>query len=178
MKWSTSPHRPPHLYLDGAWYFITASTVNKAHILKTDQHLDLWVQMLNEVVAEFGIRMAAWAVMPNHYHLLFLPKLGADLARLMQRLNGRSSRGLNLLDLAQGRSIWYSYWDTCIRDERGFWTRSNYIHYNPVKHGYAAQPEDWQFSSYRFYLDEQGREWLARCWTEYPSTKLLEDDTY
>jgi len=178
MKWSTSSHRPPHLYLDGAWYFITASTMNKARILETDQHLDLWAQTLKEVAAEFEIRMVAWVALPNHYHLLMMPKLGRDLGKLMQRINGRSSRSLNLLDRAQGRSIWYSYWDTCIRDERGFWTRFNYIHYNPVKHGYVKRPEEWQFSTYRFYLEDEGQAWLARCWIDYPSADLLEDDKY
>ncbi len=178
MKWSTSLHRPPHLYLDGAWYFITASTVHKAPVLKTDRHLDLWAQVLKETAAEFQIRMAAWVILSNHYHLLLMPRFGGALGKLMQRINGRSSRHLNLLDRAPGRTIWYSYWDTCIRDEGGFWTRFNYIHYNPVKHGYVERPEQWQFSTYRFYLQDQGQEWLARCWTDFPSTDLMENDAF
>lgn len=56
--------------------------------------------------------------------------------------------------------MWYSYLDTCIRDEAGYWTRFNYIRYNPVKHGYVSRPADWPFSSYRYYLRTRGAAWL------------------
>ncbi|MDO9129392.1 MAG: transposase [Anaerolineales bacterium] len=178
MKWSTSPHRPPHLYVDGMWYFITASTISQKHILATDEHFNLWVQVLRELTREFGTKLVAWVVLPNHYHLLVLPKSGRDIGNFMKRLNGGTSRQLNLLDNTRGRPVWYTYWDTCIRDERGFWTRFNYIHYNPVKHGYVKQRQDWHFSSYRFYLRDEGEKWLAKCWAEYPSADLLENDKY
>ena len=178
MEWSTSPHRPPHLYVDGMWYFITASTVKGAHILATDKHFDLWTQALRELTKEFKIKMASWLALPNHYHLLFLPKSGWDIGSFMKRLNGRTSREFNLLDNTLGRSVWYTYWDTCIRDERGFWTRFNYIHYNPVKHGYVQQPQDWHYSSYRFYLREEGENWLADCWAQFSPGELLENDKF
>lgn len=176
MEWSNSPHRPPHLYVDGMWYFITASTVNGAHILATDEHLDMWMQTLRGLIKEFGIKLVAWVVLSNHYHLLVLPKIGRDLGNFMKRLNGGASYHLNLLDNSRGRSVWYTYWDTCIRDERDFWTRFNYIHYNPVKHGYVKQPQDWLFSSYRFYLRDEGETWLAECWAQFTPGDLRDND--
>ena len=98
MKWSTSPHRPPHLYVDDAWYFVTAATVNKIQVLSSDQHLDLLVNIFKELIAEFKVKLTAWVVLPNHYHFLFLPKLGYDLGMFMKRLNGRTSYELNSLD--------------------------------------------------------------------------------
>ncbi len=178
MEWSTSPHRPPHLYMDGAWYFVTVATVNKVHILSADKHFNLWMTALEELAIKLDIRLAAWVVMPNHYHLLFMPKFGRDVGAFMKRLNGRTSRELNLLDHTQERTIWYSYWDTCMRDERGFWTRFNYIHYNPVKHGYVNQAEGWPFSSYHFHLQNDGQDWLTECYAKYPSHELLDDDKF
>ena len=142
MKWSTSPHRPPHLFVDDARYFVTASTVNKAQILSSDEHLNLWVSIFKGLITEFKAKVTAWVVLSNHYHFLVLPQPGWDLGIFMKRFNGRTSYELNSLDKMRGRSVWYSYWDTCIRGERDFWTRFNYIHYNPVKHGYVQRPED------------------------------------
>ena len=178
MKWSTSPHRPPHLYVDNMWYFVTVSTVNKAHVLVTDTHLNLWTNIFTELIAEFKVKLAAWVALRNHCHFLFLPHHGQDLAGFMKRLNGRTSHQLNSLDHARGRTVWYSYWDTCIRGERDFWTRFNYIHYNPVKHGYVHEPEDWQFSSYRSYLDGEGEGWLQDCLHSFPVDNLLDDDKF
>ena len=59
MKWSTSHHRPPHLYVDDAWYFVTASTVNKLHVLSSDEHLNLWANIFKELIAEFGFKLIA-----------------------------------------------------------------------------------------------------------------------
>lgn len=89
----------------------------------------------------------------------------------------RTSYQLNALDKTQGRTVWYSYWDTCIRGERDFWTRFNYIHYNPVKHGYVERMEDWRFSSHHQYA-ESDTDWLKDKLQEFPVVNLFEDDLF
>jgi len=178
MEWSTSPHRPPHLYTDGRWYFVTISTLNKSKILCTDAHLNLWVTVLKETAEKLNIELAVWIILPNHCHLLFMPKLGRDIGAFIKQLNGRTSRELNLLDQTPGRKVWYSYWDTCLRDERGFWTRFNYIHYNPVKHGFVEQASSWIFSSYHLHLQNNGHDWLTECYKEYSPSDLPENDQF
>ncbi len=178
MKWSTSPHRPPHLCVDDAWYFVTASTVNKEHILLTNEHFNLWVTTFKELISEFKMELAAWAALPNHYHLLFMPNKAGELGSFMKRLNGITSRNFNLLDKMQGRKIWYSYWDRCMRNEHDFWTRFNYIHYNPMKHGYVDNPEAWAFSSYRFYVRNDENKWLDETLDKFPLSDLFDDDKF
>ena len=113
----------------------------------------------------------------NHYHFLFLPQHGLDLGKFMKRLNGSTAHQLNGLDNTRGRTVWYTYWDTCIRGEHDFWTRFNYIHYNPVKHGYVQQPEDWLFSSYRQYISDN-EVWMKECAQEFPITTLFDNDKF
>jgi putative transposase len=178
MKWSTSPHRPPHLYMDNAWYFVTASTMDKAHVFATDDHFNLWANTLKELVLQFKIKLTAWVALSNHYHILFMPGRADELGSFMKRLNGSTSRKLNMLDGKQWRTVWYSYWDRCMRNEHGFWTRFNYIHYNPVKHRYADNPEDWKFSSYRFYVRNDETRWLDEKLNEFPISDLFDDDKF
>ena len=178
MNWSTSLHRPPHLYMDDAWYFVTVSTVDKTHILATNEHFNLWVTTFQELIKEFKIKMIAWAALPNHYHLLFMPSMANGLGNFMKRLNGSTSRKLNLLDNKKGRTVWYSCWDRCMRNEHGFWTRFNYIHYNPVKHGYADNPDDWEFSSYRFYVRNDENKRLNGKLNDFPISDLFDDDKF
>ena len=74
------------------------------------------------------------------------------------------------------------YWPTsaavndCIRTEADYWTRFNYIHHNPVKHGYVEQMEDWPFSSYRYYFENQGEEWLMDAFRQYPIIDFTDSD--
>ena len=53
------------------------------------------------------------------------------------------------------RGIWQRrYWEHVIRDERDLRNHIDYIHFNPVKHGWAKRPGDWPYSSFhRFVLD-------------------------
>ena len=46
------------------------------------------------------------------------------------------------------RGIWQRwYWIHLIRDKRDFKMRMDYIHHNPVKHGYVKKAKDWPYSS-------------------------------
>lgn len=178
MNINRSPHRPPHIYMDDTWYIITASTFNRTCYLATDNHLRVWAETIQSLLKEYGITLRAWVVLRNHYHLLLKSRSGHDVGKFVGRLNGRTSREFNLLDDATGRQVWYSYWDTCIRTEKDYWTRFNYIHNNPVKHGYVQHHEDWAFSSYRYYLRTKGLEWLADCWQRYATIDCLESDDF
>lgn len=55
-----------------------------------------------------------------------------------------------------------------MKSERHFWATLNYVHHNPVHHGYVKQWQDWPFSSARDYLAEMGKERAAEVWREYP----------
>lgn len=178
MEISRSPHRPLHIYASDTWYIITATTVDGGHYLSTDTHLSLWVDVTKTLVDDFKITLSAWVVLRNHYHVLVKSTVGRDIGKFVGRLNGRTSREFNLLDNMIGRQVWYSYWDTCIRTEADFWTRFNYIHNNPVKHGYVKNHADWQYSSYPYYLREKGEEWCADCWRRYPVIDFLRGDDF
>jgi len=44
------------------------------------------------------------------------------------------------------------YWEHTIRDENELNNHINYIHYNPVKHGYAKSVKDWEYSSFHKFV--------------------------
>jgi putative transposase len=45
------------------------------------------------------------------------------------------------------------FWEQQIRDETDLERHVDYIHYNPVKHGHAARPADWPWSSFLRHVD-------------------------
>ena len=44
------------------------------------------------------------------------------------------------------------YWEHTIRDEKDLNNQINYIHYNPVKHGYVKSVKDWEYSSFHKFV--------------------------
>jgi putative transposase len=164
----STTHHPPHVYIDNAWYAITACVYQHRRLLATDAHKSLVRDGLKQIVSEFGLSLAAWVILDNHCHILTKTRTDTDLARAIRLWHGRASFELNKLDNARGRQVWHNYWDTCIETEKDYWTRFNYIHNNPVKHGYVRQTGDWAFSSYAYYRRTKGDEWLASVWERYP----------
>ncbi len=171
-------HAPPHVYLDDTWYIITASTYQRAPYLVSDQAKILVRDKLKELIQAFKIRLKAWVILNNHYHLLLKTDNGYSLPHFFQRLHGSTSFIFNGWEGKRGRKVWHNYWDTCIRDKHDFWTRFNYIHNNPIKHGYVNNLSDWPYSSYHYYLRTQGEEWLADVLRTYPVLDYLEGDDF
>jgi putative transposase len=161
-------HHPPHIYLDDTWYVITSSVYGGRPLLQTGSHKALVRDQLNALVVEFKLALAAWAILDNHSHILIKSRTGPELNRFIGRWHGQTSFDLNKLDNTRERQIWHSFWDTCIRTEADYWTRFNYIHYNPIKHGYVSRLENWRWSSYRYYLELKGEEWLSDALERYP----------
>ena len=57
------------------------------------------------------------------------------------------------MDATPERKVWYNYWDTCIQSEASYCARMLYVMMNPVKHGLVQKPEDYSFSSYKYFLE-------------------------
>jgi putative transposase len=110
----------------------------------------------------------AWVVLPNHYHaLVSTSDLNATL-KPMGALHGRTSFEWNGEENARGRKVWFNVVDRTMRSERHYWSTINYIHHNPVRHGYVAKWQDWPFSSASEYLEQVGVEKAHEIWREYP----------
>ncbi len=67
----------------------------------------------------------------------------------------------------RGRKVWYNSVDRYIRNDRHFWTTMNYVHHNPVHHGYVKKWQEWSFSSAIDFLKKVGREKAKEIWLNY-----------
>jgi REP element-mobilizing transposase RayT len=88
----------------------------------------------------------AWVVMPNHVHLLILPRVA--LAQITHWIKGKTAMEANRLLGRTGEPFWqdesYDHW---ARNEREFNRIVEYIEENPVAAGLAATAADWPWSS-------------------------------
>ena len=109
----------------------------------------------------------AWVVLPNHWHILRRVDL-AQFRKWIGRLHNEKATQWNREDSTPGRKVWHRFSDRWIRGERHFYASLNYIHGNPVKHGYVADSSAWPWSSLHEYLDQFGREQLVKWWREFP----------
>jgi len=166
-------HAPPHVFLDNAVYMLSAGTYRGVRYIETKEKKQVLLQNILENVSKFQYELYGWVILDNHYHMLArLPQAG-NLAKFVNSIHGRSAYEINRIDNCRGRKVWYNYWDTCIRAEKDFYTRLNYIHYNPLKHGYVNSIEklsSYSFSSFPEYVKRNGKEWVEDIFIKFPVT--------
>jgi len=94
-------------------------------------------------------RLQAWAVMPNHVHMV-VDVWATPLSKLLNLWKGRSARAANLA-LKRGGRFWErEYFDTLIRDEEHLKRAIRYTENNPVKATLVAERKTWRWGSARW----------------------------
>jgi len=88
---------------------------------------------LPEADANYSIR---WKEIKRLFTKQFLKEIGPG----SQRNESRQKR--------QEAAIWQRrFWEHSIKDDEDFERHLDYIHYNPVKHGYVEKAADWMWST-------------------------------
>lgn len=159
-------HRPPHFDQGRVFYHLVGACYeHQPHIGHTPERMAEFSELLLDTLPE---PPAAWCVLPNHYHVLVRCTDVKNTCRTLGKLHGSTSFRWNGDENTRGRKVWHSLTDRAMRNGDHFWSTVNYIHHNPVKHGYADRWENWPFSSAADYLEEMGRDAAAEIWKRFP----------
>ncbi|MEO2217097.1 transposase [Chromobacterium vaccinii] len=157
-------------WMPGGTYFFTVALWQRHGNDLLVRHVDVLREVVRAVKVTHPFTIHGWVVLPDHLHCVWeLPADNADFAlrwRLIKMMfSKRIGKGENLsLSRAQRkeRGIWQRrYWEHQIRDAADLQAHVDYIHYNPVKHGYVERVMDWPYSSFHHYV-RQG--WLPADW--------------
>jgi putative transposase len=171
-------HAPAHLFLTDFCYFITAGTYSKKRYFEDDDKKKYLYETICDVFNAYDSTLHGWVILGNHYHIIGKFKDAFFLPEMIKKNHSKSAVWLNKSAEKPGRKIWYQYWDECIRDERDYYTKINYIHWNPVRHGYVDAPRVYKFSSYNSYLNFRGEEWLNGILKRFPFEEVKNNDDY
>ncbi len=153
----------------GATWFFTANIARRDSALLVD-HIASLRQALQHVRRRHPFAVEAMVVLPDHLHAVWtLPPGDADYAMRWRLFKASFSRQVppgehrSATRIAKReRGIWQRrYWEHLIRDEDDLQRHVDYIHFNPVKHGYVIKAFDWPYSTMHRYV---AREWLAAGW--------------
>ena len=154
--WGSLP-RPAQATLRSQYPTPGHAFIAKDRALERDSAGPLWLKdpRLADLVAQtiqIGederqfYELRAWTVMPNHVHLLLLPK--APIPVILRWLKGSTARRANQLLGRTGQPFWqdesYDHW---VRNRRELDRIVRYIEENPVSAGLVSPGEVWPWSS-------------------------------
>jgi putative transposase len=163
-------HSPPHLDFEGTHqYLISASCYEHAEIIgQSINRMSECEGEVRRVCDIFCLSLYAWCILPNHYHVLVKTDGIRELRHALGQLHGRTSFQWNEQDDSRGRKVWHNCFERPMKSVRHFWATLNYIHHNPVHHGYVDHWQDWPWSSAGEFLSVFGRTRALKLWREYP----------
>jgi putative transposase len=150
-------HRPQ---IAGGIYHVFARGNRRDLIYRVDYDYDLFLLSLGGEIERRGWNCLAYALLPNHYHLLFeTPE--ANLSVGMQRLNLRWAKAFNREYGMVGHVFQGRFGSRLIGDGRDLESALRYVSRNPVNAGLCRDPADWSASSYAELVGTAPPRWLV-----------------
>jgi putative transposase len=151
----------------GATYFFTVCLHDRGARWLVDHVAELRA-CVADVRARHPFHIEAMVVLPEHIHALWrLPVDDGDFATRWMLVKQGFTRRLDAQGLLEGqparrlrgqsgeRSVWqHRFWEHQIRDAEDFARHVDYIHFNPVKHGWVLRASDWPYSSLHRFVRE------------------------
>jgi REP element-mobilizing transposase RayT len=124
--------RPVRIDVAGGWYHVTSRGNERKAIFRDDRDRNHFLELLAESTERFRLRVHAYVLMPNHYHLL-VETPQANLSRAIQWLNVSYSVWFNRRHRRVGHLLQGRFKAVVVdRDQWGL-SLSRYVHLNPVR---------------------------------------------
>ena len=121
--------------------------------LLRDTHL---AEILHNALKHFDgerCELVAWAIMPNHVHVILKPFAGCELPKIVHSWKSFTSKQINRQLDRQGVLWMDEYYDHLIRDEEDFRNQVGYVLANPEKAGL----QDWPWCGIQDSISDEGR---------------------
>jgi putative transposase len=160
--------------ITGGTYFFTVVTRRRLPVLASASAVSALSDSFGAVAARHPFSVDALVVLPDHLHCIWtLPQGDEDFStrwRLVKTGFSRVYQKSRLqricpvpVENTDGRLWQERFWEHLVRDQTDFNAHCDYIHYNPVKHGLARSPSEWQHGTFDafvqrgFYPPDWGR---------------------
>jgi putative transposase len=127
----------------------------------------IYLDWLRAAANQFSVAVHAYALMPNHVHILLSPKELQSLAKLMQSLGRRYAQYFNQKHGRTG-TIWEGRYRSSLIDPDYLLRCQRYIELNPVRSGLESRPADYPWTSYVSLIGGKAETWLQdhpRFWS-------------
>jgi len=164
--------RPLRIEYPGAWYHVMNRGRRGEEIFIEKNDYRLFLDVVRESTDLFNIKIAAYCLMPTHYHLLLHTPDG-NLSRGMRQINGIYTQRFNRVHQYEGQLFRGRYKSILVEVDSYLLQLLRYIHKNPLRAGICDELNDYEWSSHRGYLSDAKRwGWLYK---EFPLSLFTKD---
>ena len=149
--------RPLRIEYPDAWYHVMNRGRRAEDIFSDEQDYVMFTELLKETSEMWNIRIAAYCLMPNHFHML-VQTPEANISRSMRHLNGVYTQRYNSRHKCDGQLFRGRYKSILIDTASYLLQAVRYIHRNPLQTGLADRLDVYKWSSHKGYIS------IAKKW--------------
>lgn len=133
---------------DGLIYHIINRGNGRQQVFHTEGDYRAFVDLMAEAKERHPVKVFAWCIMPNHFHLLVSPERADDLSRWMQWFMTSHVRRYHRFHKSSGH-IWQGrYKSFIVQEDKHLLTAVRYIEGNPVRAHLVQSAKEWSWSSH------------------------------
>jgi len=152
--------RSARLTWKGAFHHVMNRGINKLKVFQKNNLKRKYIEMMSEKSKKYGIRIFAYCVMNNHFHIC-LENTSGNLSDFMKSLNGHYGQYYRHITNSKGYVFEDRFKSTLIQDENYLLIVIKYILQNPVRSLYVSDPFDYQWSSINEYFSTENNTFVV-----------------
>lgn len=154
--------RPLRIQFPEAWYHVMNRGRGGEPVFLENEDYEAFIDLLKELVAVYNVRVVAYCLMSNHYHLL-IQTPDANLSRAMRHLNGVYTQRFNRTHACDGQLFRGRYKSVLVDANTYLLGLVRYIHRNPIEAGLVRTLNRYPWSSHQGYLSDARKwQWLHK----------------
>ncbi|MBN2130582.1 MAG: transposase [Sedimentisphaerales bacterium] len=138
--------RTSRIVIAGCPHHVTQRGNNQENVFSTDEDREVFLGLLREASARFGLTIEGYCLMTNHVHLIATPAADTSLAMALKRTNQLYAQYANYQHARTGH-LWQSRFYSCPLGDAHFWKALAYVERNPVRAHLCRRAWCWVWSS-------------------------------
>ncbi len=111
----------------------------------------VYIDLMAQWCRHYHVDIWSWCLMPNHVHLIAVPRTTEGLARAIGEAHRRYTRHVNFREGWRGH-LWQGRFASFPMDQQHLLATARYIEMNPVAANLVEHPQDYRWSSARAHL--------------------------
>ena len=134
---------------DGFIYHVLNRGNGGQKVFHKEQDYKAFINLMKKGKDRHPLKILAYCLMPNHFHIVVLPTHGEDLSKWMQWLMTSHVRSYHKHYKTSGH-VWQGRFKSFIVQEESYLLMLlRYVEGNPVRAGLVSSAKDWQWSSHQ-----------------------------
>ncbi len=178
--------RRPRVVFPGIPHHVTQRGARRQRTFFQNSDYERYLLLCQKEKQRCGVSILAYCLMPNHVHLVVVPKEQTSLNKFFKVVHSRFAAEINSTHGWSGH-LWQSRFFSSALDRDYLLAAVRYVELNPVRAGIVDKPEEYPWSSTRAQMRRQSHleldlddEWMKELpgpaqWLSFLGTNRSEE---